>query len=220
MNSPSRNWNALNILMKKFSVELRFNNKLENSINDELLIHDVLSELEKKLTMTLSERGKEHFYDMDKQVLRAVEAITGSELKALSYGIDYNLELRTKIKLISEDNYPVIYYCLVTLPKIKDEGLVRENHGMGYHIHYVVSENKNKKKKRSNIVLTFNPKEILKTQHTLYWEYHGSGLNRKPDKFGKRRRNAIYDTSCSFLSKVSKAQFRSPVNGAGILWPQ
>jgi hypothetical protein len=209
---------ALNILIKKFQLELRFQNEPDININHELLIHDVLTELEKKLKVILSERGDEYFYDMDKQVIRAVESITRNELTALSYGIDYNLELIGKVKFISEDKYPVTYYCFVKLPKIKDEGLVRENHGMGYHIHYVVSENK--KKKRSNIVLTFNPKEIIKTQHTLYWEDHGSGLSRKPEKFGKRRRNAIYDTSCGFLSKVAKNQFRSPVNAAGILWPQ
>jgi hypothetical protein len=218
VNYPSRNWNELSILMEKFKIEPRFKNELKLTINDGVLIHDVLSELEKKLEISLSERGKEQFYEMDKHVIRAVKSITRSEIEALSYGIDYNLELINNINLITEDIFPIIYYCLVTLPKIKDEGLVKENHGMGYHIHYVVSENK--KKKRSNIVLTFNPTEIVKTQHILYWEHHGSGLKRKPEKFGKRRRNAIYDTSCGFLSKVSKTQFRSPVNGACILWPK
>jgi len=135
---------------------------------------------------------------------------------SLSYGIDYNLELRTERDLISEDNYPVIFFCLVTLPKINNEGLVKENHGMGYHIHYVMM--KSKKQKRTNVVFTFNPSEIPPPQNTLYWEHHGSGLKCNPEKFGNRRRNAIYDTSCGFLSKISKKYFRAPVKTAHVLY--
>jgi len=207
-------WKALEILAKKFELEYQFEPRYRYPYHP----YDLLEDLERKLEGILAEQGEEYFYKIDRDVSRAVRCITYSELASLSYGIDYNLELRNEKELISDDNYPVVFYCLVTLPKIRDEGLVKENHGMGYHIHYVVLQKK--KQKRTNIVFTFNPSEITQSQHILYWEHHGSGLNRVPERFGNRRRNAIYDTSCGFLSKISKQEFRSPVSGANILWPQ
>ncbi|MBR2513493.1 MAG: hypothetical protein IKE45_05630 [Halomonas sp.] len=206
-------WKALEILAAKFELEPRYELRHRYPYH----AYDLLEDLERKLEGLLAERGEEHFYQIDKEVSWAVRRLTYSELSSLSYGIDYNLELRTEKELVSEDNYPFVFYCLVALPKIRDEGLVKENHGMGYHIHYVVVENK--KQKRTSIVFTFNPSEITQSQHILYWEHHGSGLKRVPERFGNRRRNAIYDTSCGFLSKISKQEFRAPVSAANVLWP-
>ena len=133
------------------------------------------------------------------------------------YGIDYTLELIDKKALIKKQTHPLLFN-LICLPKEKKKGVIKENHGMGYHIHYVVV--KNKEECRTNIVFTFNPK--FSGNHTnlkLYWERHGKGLEKYPDKFKNRRKNAIYDTSCSFLRKLPIKQFRIPKGNSNILWP-
>jgi hypothetical protein len=207
-------WKAIQILASTFELE-RSN---ETIFNISYYPYDFLERLEEKLQHILKESGEEYFHDINESVVRAVKTITYSELSSLSYGIDYNLELRNERELISEENYPVVYYCLVKLPKINDEGLLNENHGKGYHIHYVILQNK--KQERANIVFTFNPSEISTHNNIVYCEHHGSGVSRDPSRFGKRRRNAIYDTSCNFLSKISKREFRAPVSSANVLWPQ
>ena len=133
------------------------------------------------------------------------------------YGIDYTLELIDRKPLINKQTHPLLFN-LICLPKEKKKGVIKENHGMGYHIHYVVV--KNKEECRTNIVFTFNPK--FSANHAnpkLYWERHGKGLEKYPDKFKKRRKNAIYDTSCSFLIKLPIKQFRTPKGDSNILWP-
>jgi len=210
----SQQWKAVKFLASKF--QLDFAQDIRPYYFD--YPYDFLELLERKLEVTLAERGEENFYEISDEIGWAVKQLTYSELASMSYGIDYNLELRRESPLVSEENYPVVYRCLVALPNIKDEGLVSEDHGMGYHIHYVVMQKK--KQKRTNIVFTFNPSEISTSQHVLYWEHHGSGLSREPDRFGKRRRNSIYNTSCGFLSKVQKIEFRAPVSAANVLWPQ
>ena len=207
-------WKALKFLASRFDLDYPQEIRSHYYYNT----YDFLEMLEQKLEIILTERGEEYFYEIDKEIQSAVKLLTYSELASMSFGIDYNLELRRERSLISEENYPIAFYCLVALAKIKDEGLINENHGMGYHIHYVVQEKK--KQKRTNIVFTFNPSEISTSQHVLYWEHHGSGLNCEPDRFGKRRCNAIYDTSCGFLNKIPKIEFRAPVSAANVLWPK
>ena len=209
-----KQWKAIQLLASKF--EMDFPKDARPYWHS--YPYDFLEILEGKLKALLAERGEEYFQTTGEDIQWSIRQLTFSELASMSFGIDYNLELRRESPIVTEENYPVIYFCLVALPKLKDEGLLNENHGMGYHIHYVVFQNKNQK--RTNIVFTFNPSEISTSQNVLYWEHHGSGINRAPDKFGKRRRNAIYDTSCSFLNKVPKIEFRAPVSAANVLWPQ
>lgn len=207
-------WKAIKIIASQFELDFPMNSRPFYTDYP----YDFLEVLEGRLEEILAERGEEYFYEVDGELKWAVKQLTYSELASLSYGIDYNLELRREIPIVSEENYPVVFHCFVALPKVNDEGLISENHGMGYHIHYVVMQQK--KQKRTNIVFTFNPSEISTFQHVLYWEHHGSGLSREPDRFGKRRRSAIYDTSCGFLSKVPKLEFRAPVSASNVLWPQ
>lgn len=209
----NQQWIAIRFLAKKFELFSRGINTF--NVND---VYDLLELLDSKLESILTERGEEYFYQTADEICMAVKQLTYCELASMSYGIDYNLELRQELPLVSEENYPTVFFCLVALPKNKNEGVLSENHGMGYHIHYVVKQNK--KQQRTNIVFTFNPAEISISSHILYWEHHGSGLNREPSKFGKRRRNAIYDTSCGFLSKVPKIEFRTPISASNVLWPQ
>lgn len=209
-----RQWKVVKFLASKFEVSFPHDVRSYQYEHP----YDFLEILERKLTVDLAERGEEYFHEMSEEVVWAVNQLTYSELASMSYGIDYNLELRRETPIISEENYPTLFYCLVSLPRINNEGLVNENHGKGYHIHYVVMQKQ--RRSRTNIVFTFNPSEISHSQHVLYWEHHGSGLSREPDRFGKRRRNAIYDTSCGFLSKVPKNEFKAPDSAANVLWPQ
>ncbi|KPA52156.1 hypothetical protein VT25_10890 [Photobacterium leiognathi subsp. mandapamensis] len=209
-----RHWQAIKVLASHYQVQPYYE-EFPRFYGE---VYDFLEVLEKRLEEILAERGEEYFYEVNSRITRAVRELTYSEIESLSYGIDYNLELRRESEIVSEENYPVLFHCLVALPKVRDEGLIKENHGMGYHIHYVLVQNK--KQKRTNVVFTFDPSEAKPSNHTLYWERHGSGLNANPDQFGNRRRNAVYDTSQSFLSKIQKVEFRAPVSKANILWPR
>jgi len=132
-------------------------------------------------------------------------------------GIDYTLDLIYKKPLIKKQTHPLLFN-LICLPKEKNEGIIKENHGMGYHIHYLVV--RNKEECRTNIVFTFNPKFIGKhANRKLYWERHGQGIEKCPEKFKNRRKNALYDTSCSFLRKIPIEEFRAPKANSSILWP-
>ena len=180
----------------------------------------LLDSLQNKIKLLLEERGAEYFEQLEdiKEIQKALSSLIYSELLSITYGIDYNLELRTYRPYVTRENYSVIFYCLVTLPRFGSEGLFSENHGFGYHIHYVIV--KKLKQIRTNILLTFNPNETKPDTHTLYWEIHGGGIPRHPDKFGKRRRMAIYDSSCGFLSKIQKTEFRRPSTKSEVLWPK
>jgi hypothetical protein len=87
--------------------------------------------------------------------MKGPRQLTFNELSSTRLGIDYNLELRCESPIVSEENYLVIYFCLVALPNYKEEGLLNENHGMGYHIHYLVIQNK--RQTRTNIVFFLQP---------------------------------------------------------------
>jgi len=179
-----------------------------------------LDALQEAIRILLEQHTEKYFENLEniQEIQRALASLTYSELTSITYGIDYNLELRYQRSYVTQDNYSVIFHCLITLPKYGDDGLKGENHGHGYHIHYVVV--KKSKQERTDILLTFNPNETKPDNHTLYWESHGGGISRHPEKFGKRRRLAIYDSSCSFLSKVKKSDFKRPSTKSEKLWPQ
>lgn len=176
--------------------------------------------LQEKILRLRKEHSDEHFIMLDnaEEIQSALLSLTYSKLTSTSHGIDYNLELRNHQPYVVDENYSDLFYCLITLPKYGNEGLKGEDHGHGYHIHYVLI--KKSKQKRTDILLTFNPNETTAKEHTLYWEPHGAGISSHPDRFGKRRRVAIYDSSCSFLDKVSKSNFKRPGRGSESLWPQ
>jgi len=207
---------AISILSDAFDLDYSCHNQ-DIFISKEEYFLDVL---QNKIESLLEEHNREYFESLEniQEIQRALLSLTYSELISITYGIDYNLELRSQRPYVTKENYSVIYHYLVTLPKFGDEGLKSENHGHGYHIHYVII--KKLKQVRTDILLTFNPNETTPVTHTLYWENHGSAISRHPDKFGKRRRLAIYDSSCGFLSKIKKTDFRRPSTKSEKLWPQ
>ena len=182
-------------------------------------IEDFLQDLEARLEILLKEQGEEEFIFLDdaKDIQARLLSITYNDLQSISYEIDYNLELRQEISVISEENHPLIFHCLVALPKHKNEGLIRETHGIGFHIHYVRLVKK--KQSRTDVLFTFDSREVSQNTHTLFWENHGPGIPSDPERFGKRRRIAIHDTSCGFLNKIPKHEFRAPSREARALWP-
>ncbi|WP_207796438.1 hypothetical protein [Pseudohalioglobus lutimaris] len=180
-----------------------------------------LSDLDSTLKSKLDIEGEEHFDSVDRHITTALESITVNQIVGEGLGLDYSLELVSSETIVTEERFPNVLYCLIALPrKFSSEGLKRENHdGKGYHMHYVVRVRD--KNERTNVLLTFNPKEKIPSTppivHTLYWEKHGGGLPRHPAKFGDKRRHAIFDTSVSMLTKVPKSEFKTPNRHAKVL---
>jgi hypothetical protein len=195
---------------------------LEEDLHEEWLveedyIHWWLQRMEQKSGLLLEEYGFEGS-KVEDGVLEAVASrFTRIETETTSLGIDYSLDLKKTAYLVTLEKHPLLLEYLVSLPgKFSSEGIKRENHGSGYHIHYIVTLRK--KPNRTNIVLTFNPDEPRGATEKLFWEEHGSGIERHPDQFGKSRRNAIFDTSRGFLNNVEKNAFRKPSQDASVLW--
>jgi len=207
---------SISMLSRIFEIDYSGNAQDSLLTNEEVF----LNTLQDKINMLLNEHSEEYFINIDgiEEIQKALVSFTYSKLVSITHGIDYNLELRNKVPYVTQNKYSVILHCLLTLPKKSGEGLKGENHGHGYHIHYVII-NKSKEK-RTDVLLTFNPKEIKSDNDTLYWETHGGGISKHPDKFGKRRRMAIYSSSCTFLSKIKKSEFKRPGAKSEKLWPQ
>lgn len=75
-----------------------------------------------------------------------------------SLGLDYELALVRRTPLFNKTEHPHLLEFLISLPgRFSSEGVQGENHGYGYHIHYIVAEKR--KAKRTNVLLTFDPKE-------------------------------------------------------------
>jgi len=179
------------------------------------LLHNLLNELEYSAEY-YEKNGNNNFLftDLDKIYLKNIR---GYNVVDVSYGLDYNLEVIESNQIITEKTYPNLLK-FISLPKEKDKGIKNENHGMGYHIHFLVMHKD--KPERTNVIFTFGQSELVKNNEPkLFWEYHGGGLEKHPDRFKKRRRIAIYDTSCGFLRKIPIGEFKKRSNESSILWP-
>jgi hypothetical protein len=203
---------ALEMLAKRFNFDLT----AEGAAEDPEYLYVLLKRLEEEAASIYSDSNRQR---PSEEALAAVSSqLRYTETVSTTLGIDYDLELKRTRRLLSPEEHPSLLEYLVSLPgRFSSEGLVNENHGFGYHIHYVVLK---KKLKRTNVLFTFNPKEVVGVGDKLYWETHGSAFKSEPERFGNRRRNAIYDTSCAFLKTVSKSEFRAPSSNAQLLWPK
>lgn len=164
--------------------------------------------------------GQESNRDVNYEQLQKVfAAFYFDRLEDIRYGLDYNVELRSRERLVNEETYPSLYHFVVTIPGDKGFGLDRENHNFGYHIHYV--QVKDNKVRRTNAIFMFDPKEPPRLKPSLYWEPHHetAQVHINPGSFRERRRIAIYDTCTPFLNKVPKNEFKSPSNKAARLYP-
>lgn len=133
-------------------------------------------------------------------------------LKGLVHGLDFVLELRKRGDLLLR--YERIFALLVAVGR--REGLDRENHGMGYHFHYLPKRGKG----RTNVLLTFDPDE-KSPPDSLYWENHGDGAKvTVPASWGLSRIRAVYDAAAPSLVRPGKSAFRRPSGAAQVLWSQ
>lgn len=207
-----------NILLQLEKLSKRndeFEEKLEGISSNE--IYGLLNSLENRIKLDISKDVKRNEIPLNDQAKFTLRNLAESDIVSESHGLDYNLELVERKPIINQNTYPLLFK-LVCLPGEKDKGVIKENHGMGYHIHYVVIHKK--RECRTNIVMTFKIfNKNNEERHRLYWENHGSGLVRHPDRFKNRRRESLYDTSGSFLTKIPLKEFRAPKNSAKIMWP-
>lgn len=131
-----------------------------------------------------------------------------------AHGIDYALELRLVESLVREDHNSPVFYALISIAGW-DEGLARENHGCGYHFHYIMTK---RETVRTNVLLTFDSTEDVGPPDTLYWEHHGLYSSANPDSWGTRRCKAVHSATRPSVYRPGKANFRTPSNTAKILW--
>jgi hypothetical protein len=138
-----------------------------------------------------------------------------NSLQDTIYGLDYALELRAQIPLISPTSHSLIYFTLISVDK--REGLAREDHGWGYHFHHV---NLRGGITRTNVLLTFDPSEPLGPPDRLFWEHHGGYDKAEPARWSPARRRAMYSAARPSLVSPGKAKFKRPGDDCGLLWQQ
>ena len=128
----------------------------------------------------------------------------------------------TKVQhMVISKSHPNLWHLFFLVPGSKNYGLENENHGHGYHVHYVDTK---KKHTRTNAVFTFNPTEAVApaanvTVDTLYWYSHAGKLTVNPDGFAAKRKTEVHALCVGFLSNTPKASFLTPPRSAARLWP-
>lgn len=168
----------------------------------------------------LLDNGRELNPEIDyRRMQRILFKFYFDRLEDIRYGLDYNVELRSREQMVNEDTFPSLYRYLVTIPGDKGYGLERENHNFGYHIHYV--QYNGKRAQRTNSIFMFNPKEPMVPKPVLFWEPHHetAQVQINPGGFGNRRRMSIYDTCTPFLEKIPKQEFKDPSKNASKFHP-
>lgn len=128
------------------------------------------------------------------------------------HGLDFVLELRARGELLLR--FQALAFFLIA---VRGEGwLKREDHGMGYHFHYLALRDQ----ARTDVLLTFDPEEPSPPD-CLYWEHHGGrGRHADPAKWRRTRARAVYDAARPSLTKPGKRHFRAPSSSAAVLWPR
>lgn len=210
-------WDEFNYLLQKLGLECA--DASWYSHEDAPLFLDLdaeafLSQAEERAAILLQERQEPNPNLQYDRLQRGLSAFYFDRLEDIRYGLDYNAELRSRERMVSEETYPCLYRYIVAIPGDKGFGLDRENHNFGYHIHYV--QLNGKRNQRTNAIFMFNPKEPAIPTPLLYWEPHreAAQVHINPGSFGARRKMAIYDTCTPFLNKVPKHEFKTPSNNA------
>jgi len=210
-------------LFKVFDIDLRLTKNRMNYVFYEpsVILPSYIEVLEAKASEQVG-----RFSQLDKNIDYNTIQFLFAELRydnlmSVRMGLDFDLELREQVRFITEDRYPSLWLAFVKIPGDKGHGLNNENHGFGYHIHYI--EFQSKKRKRTDVVFTFDPSENQSQKmDTLYWFNHGTGkhiIHHNPNAFGIRRKKSIYDCATPFLGTISKTYFQNPPNRSAILYP-
>jgi hypothetical protein len=128
--------------------------------------------------------------------------------------LDFTLELYNRRHLVNKDENEGIYFYLISIAGWND-GIVRDNHNIGYHFHHVDTK---KKPVRTRVLLTFNPDEKIGPPDSLHWEYHGNKYKTAyPLRWSPRRCVAIHTATCPSLQNPGKNEFRPPSKNAQVL---
>ena len=151
------------------------------------------------------------------QALTLLQKLKVNRFAGIRYGLDFALELRRVESLARPDRNSAIFFALISIAG-NNAGLARENHGPGYHFHYVSMLTK--QNVRTNTLFTFDLTEEIGNRDTLYWERHGNYSSVNPAIWGKRRCRAIHSAALPSIHNPGKASFRMPSNDAKALWPQ
>lgn len=134
-------------------------------------------------------------------------------LEDLRFATDYILEVRSAEYLASENRHSPVLFFLISVAG-QHAALDRENHGLGYHFHYVLI---GRKSYRTAVVLTFDPQEHRGPPDTLYWFRHGPGVHADPARWGTRRRRAVHSATSPSLANPGKTNFLQPGPRAKVL---
>jgi hypothetical protein len=134
---------------------------------------------------------------------------------------DETLRLMWIEHLVTSQSYPDLWRLFFIVPGSKGYGLENENHGHGYHVHYVDTK---KKATRTNAVLTFDPTEAKAPtkavpQDALYWYKHAGKISVDPDRFSITRKVEVHTLCVGFLSRTPKSHFVTPPRVSKRLWP-
>lgn len=116
---------------------------------------------------------------------------------------------------ISPPLSPQLVFYFLAIPRIRDQ-LERENHGWGYHYHYV-----DDRSRRSDTLLTFDRNSVNPVNPTLCWERHAEGdkFKARAGKWGQDKRQSIYSVCLPDTLRWSLAVFKQPGAGAASVWP-
>lgn len=124
------------------------------------------------------------------------------------------VEAFTHFAWVEQNQTPQLFR-LITIAGEKC-GLERENHGWGYHYHYV-----DHKARRSDVIFSFSPTDSNRPPQ-LWWERHGekkAEFSPKVPSWGKPKRMSIHQACCVDLTNRQLSDYKHPSKEASVLWP-
>lgn len=124
------------------------------------------------------------------------------------------VEAFTRIAWVDQSKTPHLFR-LVTIAGEKCS-LKRENHGWGYHYHYV-----DQKARRSDVIFSFSPTDSNRPPQ-LWWERHGENkaeFSPKVCSWGGPKRLSIHQACYEDLGKRQLSDYKRPSTNASVLWP-
>lgn len=134
------------------------------------------------------------------------------------------ISLERRRPVVKPSEIPSLLF-LLRIPKC-DDGLDLENHGFGYHFHYGKVDRKSRTVDRTNLLLTFDPKNELPKRRAnasrpaLYAEYHADGKCKRIDAetIGSNKRYPIYLVCLDKGEKRGLEHFKRPSKGCAIFY--
>lgn len=181
-------------------------------------------------------QARELLISLDNEVKRHDARIEQQDAPTSKLNIDEFLICEEDIKIIPLYNEAISLSALryivepeevihlirfIGLPK-GNTGIHIENHNFGYHFHY--GKIKSGKLKRTNLLLTFDPRSddlSLKPKSPLYYEYHAEGHSTHIDigTIGANKRKPIYHVCYDEAFKRGIKNFKRLNKHAGIFYP-